>query len=56
MTKVEFQKIVADGERLTIEFKRSETALTNSLFETFSNCYAEHLLLDVAPARKCTIL
>jgi predicted HTH transcriptional regulator len=34
MTKAELQKNVADGENLTGEFKRCETALSNGVFET----------------------
>jgi hypothetical protein len=36
MVKAELQKIVANGESLTVEFKRCETDLSNSIFETVS--------------------
>ena len=44
------QKLVRDGEGLTVEFKRCTNELTNSVFETvsaFLNRYGGYLLLGV---------
>jgi len=48
LTKI--QKIIRDGEGLTVEYKRCANELTNSVFETvsaFSNRYGGFLLLGI---------
>jgi len=44
------QKLIRDGEGLTVEFKRCSGKITNAVFETvcsFSNRYGGHILLGV---------
>ena len=44
------QKLIRDGEGLTVEFKRCAGKITNDVFETvcsFSNRYGGHILLGV---------
>ena len=50
MTLGHMRKLLAEGEGLTVEFKKCVNALNNSVFETvcsFSNRYGGHLLLGV---------
>ena len=50
MTPEHVKKLLAEGEGLTVEFKKCVRALNNSVFETvcsFSNRYGGHLLLGV---------
>ena len=50
MTLERIQKLLTDGESLTVEFKKCQNELSNSVFETvcsFSNRYGGHMLLGV---------
>jgi ATP-dependent DNA helicase RecG len=50
VTTEQIKQLIADGERLTVEFKKCTDALNNSVFETvcaFSNRYGGHILLGV---------
>jgi ATP-dependent DNA helicase RecG len=53
MTNEQLQKILDDGEGLTVEFKECVNSLNNSVYETvcsFSNRYGGHLFLGVNDA------
>ena len=50
MALTKLEQLIRDGEGLTVEFKRCENKLTNSVFETvssFSNRYGGHIILGV---------
>ncbi|GHU11151.1 ATP-dependent DNA helicase RecG [Spirochaetia bacterium] len=50
MTTEQIKQLIADGEGLTVEFKKCTNALNNSVFETvcsFSNRYGGYILLGV---------
>ena len=50
------KKYIHDGEGLTVEFKRCENELANSIYETvsaFSNRYGGYILLGVEDDGEC---
>ena len=50
MTSEQIQKLLAEGEGLTLEFKKCVNELSSSVFETvcaFSNRYGGHILLGI---------
>jgi ATP-dependent DNA helicase RecG len=55
MTHEQLQKLLSEGEGLTVEFKECVNELNNTVFETvcsFSNRYGGHLLLGVSDSGK----
>ena len=53
------KQLIRDGEGLTVEFKRYENAISNSVYETvssFSNRYGGYLLLKQQESKIYTML